>query len=44
MKLKQWPIWKINISYIWDIEVKKIIWTDRNWKLKELDIPTRQTL
>ena len=39
MKLKQWPIWKINIKYVWDIEVKKIIGTDRKWGPCEIDIP-----
>lgn len=36
--MKQWPIWNKVVTYVYDTKVTKIIWTDRKWKLKELDI------
>jgi len=41
MKLKQVKIWDRKISYVCDTKVTKIIWTDRNWRLKEIDMPQK---
>lgn len=37
--ITNWPIGKAYIYYHYDKEVKKVIWTDKNGRPKEIDIP-----
>ena len=39
MKLKQWPIWDIHTSYVCDAKVLKIVWTDKQERIIEIDMP-----